>query len=59
MADNEAKEAARSTATRYEYTRTPKSYLYHVAAEEAKQKMASRMDNKAQGGCNKTLFSIR
>ena len=38
MADNVAKEAARSTTTRYEYTRIPKSYLYHVAAEEAKQK---------------------
>ena len=38
MADKVAKEATRSTTTRYEYTRIPKSYLYHVAAEEAKQK---------------------
>jgi ribonuclease HI len=38
MADKVAKEAARCTTSRYEYTRIPKSYLYHVAAEEAKQK---------------------
>ena len=37
MADKVAKEAARSTTTRYEYTRIPKSYLYLVASE-AKQK---------------------
>jgi ribonuclease HI len=38
MADKVAKEAVQSTATRYEYTRIPKSYLYHVPAEETKQK---------------------
>jgi ribonuclease HI len=38
MADKVAKEAARSTTTIYKYTRIPKSYLHHVAAEEAKQK---------------------
>jgi hypothetical protein len=58
LAEKVAKEAAQSTDTRYEYTRTLKSYLYHVTAEEAK-KMASRMDNKHQGGCNKTVLSIR
>jgi len=38
LADKEAKEATQSTATHYEYTRIPKSYLCHRAAEEAKQK---------------------
>jgi len=59
LADKVAKEAAQSTATHYEHTRIPKSYLCHVAAEEAKQKMASKMDSKQQGCCNKTIFSIR
>jgi len=35
LADKVATEAAQSTATRYEYTRIPKSYLCHIAAEEA------------------------
>jgi len=38
LADKVAKEAAHNTATHYEYNRTPKSYLWHRAAEEAKQK---------------------
>jgi len=38
LADKVAKEAAQSTDTGYEYTRIPKSYLCHIAAEEAKQK---------------------
>jgi len=38
LADKVAKEAAQSTATHYEYTRIPKSYLCHRAAEETKQK---------------------
>ena len=58
LADKVAKEAAQSTATHYEYTRIPKSYLWHRTAEEAKQ-MASRMDSNQQGCCNKTIFSIR
>jgi ribonuclease HI len=37
LADTVAKEVAQSTDTQYEYTGIPKSYLYHVAAEEAKQ----------------------
>ena len=49
MADTVAKEPAHSTASRYEYTRLPKSYLYHVAAEEAKQNWQAecRTNNKA------------
>jgi hypothetical protein len=38
LGDKVAKEGAQSTDKQYEYTRIPKSYLYHVAAEEAKQK---------------------
>jgi len=38
LADKVAKEAAHSTGTYYEYTRIPESYLWHIAAEEAKQK---------------------
>ena len=56
MADNEAKEAARSTSTRYEYTRIPK--LPILRSSRSQTKMANRMDNKLQGGCNK-IFSIR
>jgi len=59
LADKEAKEAAQRAATHYEYTRIPKSYLCHRAAEKAQTKMASRMDSKQQGCCNKTIFSIR
>jgi hypothetical protein len=37
-----------STTARYEYTRIPKSYLYHVAVEEAKQKwQAEWISNEA------------
>jgi len=38
LADKVAKEAAQSTPTQYEYTRIPKIYLCHIAAEGAKQK---------------------
>jgi ribonuclease HI len=38
LADRLAKEAARSDGTYYEFDRTPKSTLYHEAAEETKQK---------------------
>jgi len=58
LADKVAKEAAQSTATHYQYTRIPKSYLRQRAAEGAKQK-ASGMDSKQQGCRNKTIFSIR
>jgi len=37
LADKVAKEAAQSTATHYEYTRIHKSYLCHIAKEEAKK----------------------
>ena len=58
MADNVAKEAARSTTTRYEYTRIPKSYPYHVAAEEAKQKWQAEWITSYKAAATK-LFSIR
>ena len=49
LADKVAKEAAQSTATHYEYIRIPKSYLCHIAAEEAKQKWQAKWtaSNKA------------
>jgi len=60
MADNEAKEAARSTSTRYEYTIIPKSYLYHVAAEEAKQKWQAEWITSYKAAATKQYFpSVR
>jgi len=56
IADKVTKEAAQNTAARYEYKRIPKRHLYHVEAGQTK--MADRMDNMQQGGCNKTIFSI-
>jgi len=38
LADKVAQETAQSTATHYEYTRTPQNYLCHIAAEVGKQK---------------------
>jgi len=58
MADNVAKEAARGITTRYEYTRVPKSCLYHVAAE-AKQKWQAEWITSYKAAANKTIFSIR
>ena len=58
MPDNVAKAAGRSTTTRYEYTRMPKSYLYHVTAEEAKQKWQAEWITSYKAAATK-LFSIR
>ena len=60
MADKVAKEAARSTTTSYEYTRIPKSYLYHVAAEEAKQKWQAEWITSHKTAATKQYFpSVR
>jgi hypothetical protein len=60
MADKVAKEAARSTTTRYEYTRILKSYLYHVAAEEAKQKWQAEWITSYKAAATKQYFpSVR
>ena len=48
----------RRTTARYEYTRIPKSYLYHVAAEEAKQKWQAEWITSYKAAATK-LFSIR
>jgi ribonuclease HI len=56
MADKAAKEAARSTITRYEYTRIPKSYLYHEAAEEAKQKWQEEWITSRKAAATKQYF---
>jgi ribonuclease HI len=53
LADKVAKEAAQSIDTRYEYTRIP------CSSRRGQTKIASRMDNKQQGGCKKTALSIR
>jgi len=47
--DKVAKEAAQSTTSHYEYTRIPKSYVWHRAAGEAKQKLQAewRANNNA------------
>ena len=60
MADNVAKEAVRSTTTRYEYTIIPKSYQYHVAAEEAKQKWQAEWIASYKAAATKQYFpSVR
>ena len=59
MADKVAKEAARSTTTRYEYTRIPKSYLYLVASE-AKQKWQAEWITSHKAAETKQYFpSVR
>jgi hypothetical protein len=56
----QAKEAAWSTPTRYEYTRIPKSYQYHVAAEEAKQKWQAEWITSCKAAATKQYFpSVR
>jgi len=60
MTDKVAKEAKRSTTTRYEYTRIPKSYLYHVAAKEAKQKWQAEWITSYKAAATKQYFpSVR
>jgi len=56
IADKVVKEATRSTTTRYEYTRIPKSYLYHVAAEEAKQKWQAEWITSYKAAATKQYF---
>jgi transketolase len=57
LADKVAKEAAQSTDTRYEYTRIPKSYLYHAAAEEAKQRWQAEWTASNKAAATKQYFS--
>jgi transketolase len=56
LADKVAKKAAWSTDTRYEYTRIPKSYLYQVAAEEAKQKWQAEWATNNKAAATKQYF---
>jgi len=56
LADKVVKEVAQSTDTRYEYTRIPKSYLYHIAAEEAKQKWQAEWITSNKAAATKQYF---
>jgi len=56
LADKDAKEAAQSTAKHYEYTRIPKSYLCHRAAEEAKQKSQAEWTASNKAAAKKQYF---
>jgi len=56
LADKVIKEAAQSIETRYEYTRIPKSYLCHVAAEEAKQKWRAEWITSNKAAARKQYF---
>ena len=56
LADRVAKEAAQSTVTHYEYTRIPKSYLCHIAAEEAKQKWQAEWTASNKAAATKQYF---
>ena len=56
VADKEAKEAAQTTVTRYEYTRIPKSYLCYRAAEEAKQKWQAEWTASNKAAATKQYF---
>jgi len=56
LADKVVKEAAQSIDTRYEYTRIPKSYLCHVAAEEAKQKWQAEWITSNKADATKQYF---
>jgi len=58
-ADKVAKEAAKSaksTTTQYEYKKLPKSYLHHVAAEEAKQKWQREWTTCNKAAATKQYF---
>jgi len=57
LADKVGKEEAQSTATRNEYTRIPKSYLYHVATEEAKQKWQAEWTICSKAAATKQYFT--
>jgi len=56
LADKVAKETAQSTDTRYEYTTIPKSYLCHIAAEEAKQKWQTEWITSNKAAATKQYF---
>jgi len=56
LADKVAKEAAQSTDRHYEYTRIPKSYLWHIAAEEAKQKWQAEWTASNKAAATKHIF---
>jgi hypothetical protein len=56
LADKAAKKGARSTDTRYEYTRIPRSYLYQVAAEETKQKWQAEWTTSNKTAATKQYF---
>jgi len=56
LADKVAKEAAQSTAIHYEYTRIPKSYPCHRAAEEAKQKWQAEWTASNKAAATKQYF---
>jgi transketolase len=56
LADKVGKKAARSTDTRCEYTKIPKSYLYQVAAEEAKQKWQAEWTTSNKAAATKQYF---
>ena len=56
IADKVAKEAAKSTTTQYEYNRIPKSYLHHVAAEEANQKWQREWTTCKKAAATKQYF---
>jgi len=56
LADKVAKEVTQSTATRYEYTRIPKSYLCHVAADETKQKWQAEWITRNKTAATKQYF---
>ena len=52
----QALEVAQSTVTHYEYTRIPKSYLCHIAAEEAKQKWQAEWTASNKAAATKQYF---
>ena len=56
LADKVAKEATQSTATHYECTRIPKSYLWHRAAEEAKQQWQAEWTASNKATATKQYF---
>ena len=56
LADKIARETAQSTTTHYEYTRIPKSYLCHRAAEEAKQKWQAEWTASNKAATTKQYF---
>jgi len=56
LADKVAKESAQSTATHYGYTRKPKRYRCHIAAEEAKPKWQADWTASNKAAATKQYF---